>query len=98
MAKKHRYWGLVPPMPGAMLAEVAKQCEAIGLEGAWAPQLWGPGFIPLAAAATVTTRIKLGTGVVHAFSRSPLETACSALDLDLILQCRELVCLGMQKF
>lgn len=84
MAKKHRFWGLLPPMPGMMLAELAKQCEALGLEGVWAPQLWGPGFIPLAAAAPVTSRLKLGTGVVHAFSRSPLETACSALDLDLI--------------
>jgi probable F420-dependent oxidoreductase len=84
MAKKHRYWGVLPPMPGAMLSAAAQQCEALDLEGIWAPQLWSPGFIPLAAAATVTTRIKLGTGVVHAFSRSPLETACSALDLDLI--------------
>jgi len=84
MAKTHRYWGLLPTLPGAMLAEVAKQYEALGLQGVWAPQLWSPGFIPLAAAAMVTSRIQLGTGVVHAFSRSPLETACSALDLDLI--------------
>lgn len=84
MAKKHRYWGIVFPMPSAMLCEAARQCEALGLEGVWAPQLWSPGFIPLATAAAVTSRVKLGTGVVHAFSRSPLETACSALDLDLI--------------
>lgn len=84
MAKKHRYWGVLAPMPGAMLAAAATQYEALGLEGIWAPQLWSPGFIPLATAAAVTTRVKLGTGVVHAFSRSPLETACSALDLDLI--------------
>ncbi|MFN8545362.1 MAG: LLM class flavin-dependent oxidoreductase [Candidatus Binatia bacterium] len=79
-----RFWGVLPVMPAAMLAAVAQQQEAMGLEGLWAPQLWGPGFIPLATAAAVTTRVKLGTGVVHAFSRSPLETACSALDLDLI--------------
>jgi len=81
---KKRYWGILPVTPAALLVEMAKQQETMGLEGLWAPQLWSPGFIPLAAAAAVTTRIKLGTGVVHAFSRSPLETACSALDLDLI--------------
>ncbi len=84
MPAKHRYWGMIMPMPAAMLTEMAKQSEALGLEGLWAPQLWGPGFIPLATAAGATTRVQLGTGVVHAFSRSPLETACSALDLDLI--------------
>jgi probable F420-dependent oxidoreductase len=81
---KKRYWGILPVAPAALLVEMAKQQEAMGLEGLWAPQLWSPGFIPLATAAAVTTRIKLGTGVVHAFSRSPLETACSALDLDRI--------------
>ena len=84
MSKKHRYWSVIAPMPAAMLTAAAQQCEALGLEGVWAPQLWSPGFIPLATAAAVTSRVKLGTGVVHAFSRSPLETACSALDLDMI--------------
>jgi len=84
MSKKHRFWGFVTPMPAPLLTEIARQGEAMGLEGLWAPQLWSPSFIPLATAAAVTSRVKLGSGVVHAFSRSPLETACSALDLDLI--------------
>lgn len=84
MATKRRYWGLISPMPAAALAEVAKQYEALGLEGLWAPQLWGPPFVPLAAAAMATSRVKLGTGVALAFTRSPLETASAALDLDAI--------------
>jgi alkanesulfonate monooxygenase SsuD/methylene tetrahydromethanopterin reductase-like flavin-dependent oxidoreductase (luciferase family) len=32
----------------------------------------------------VTQRVKLGTGVALAFTRSPLETALSAIDLDTI--------------
>lgn len=84
MATKRRYWGLMPPMPAAALAETAKRCEALGLEGVWGIQLYGPPFIPLAGAAMVTTRVKLGTGVALAFVRSPLETACAALDLDII--------------
>jgi probable F420-dependent oxidoreductase len=72
------------PMPAAALAEAARQYEALGLEGLWAPQLYGPPFVPLAAAAMVTERVKLGSGVALAFVRSPLETACAALDLDRI--------------
>ena len=49
MAAKRRYWGLIPPMPAVALAEVAKQSEAIGLEGIWGIQLYGPPFISLAS-------------------------------------------------
>lgn len=82
MARKRRYWGLITPMPAATLAAVARQAEAAGLEGLWAPQLWGPPFVALAAAAMATERVKLGSGVALAFVRSPLETASAALDLD----------------
>ena len=79
-----RYWGVLPPQPAAQLVAYAKQAEAWGLEGLWGIQLPGPAFLPLATAAAGTERLKLGTGVALAFTRSPLETAMSALDLDLI--------------
>jgi len=47
MAAKRRYWGLIPPMPAVALAEVAKQSEAIGLEGIWGIQLYGPPRWPI---------------------------------------------------
>ncbi len=81
---KRKYWGLVPPLPAAILTDTVKQCEAIGLEGVWVPQLWSPPFLALGAAAVVSSKLKLGSGVALAFVRSPLETACAALDLDLI--------------
>lgn len=84
MANKRRYWSMVTPMPADVLAQVAKQFEDLGLEGLWAPQLYSPPFLTLSAAAMATRRVKLGTGVALAFTRSPLETACSALDLDQI--------------
>jgi len=79
-----RYWGVLTPQPAAQLVSYAKQAEAWGLEGLWGIQLPGPAFLPLATAAAATERLKLGTGVALAFTRSPLETAMSALDLDLI--------------
>jgi probable F420-dependent oxidoreductase len=58
--------------------------EQAGLEGVFAPQVYGPPFVPLAAAAAVTTRLKLTSGIALAFARSPFETAMAAMDLDRI--------------
>jgi probable F420-dependent oxidoreductase len=60
----------------------AKMAEDAGLEGLFAPQVYGPPFIPLAAAAAVTSRVRLASGIAIAFTRSPFETAMAALDLD----------------
>ena len=84
MTNKRRYWALITPMAGGAFTEIVRQYETVGLEGVWAPQLWGPPFVALGAAATVTSRLKLGSGVALAFLRSPVETACAALDLDLL--------------
>jgi alkanesulfonate monooxygenase SsuD/methylene tetrahydromethanopterin reductase-like flavin-dependent oxidoreductase (luciferase family) len=94
MAITRKYWEVVTPMPGAMLGEIARQCEAMGLVGLWAPQLYGSPFVPLAAAAMATSSLKLGTGVALAFTRSPLETACSVLDLDAISGGRAVLGIG----
>jgi probable F420-dependent oxidoreductase len=89
-----RFWSLIAPMPGAALEHIVKAAEDAGLEGVWAPQLYGPPFIPLAAAAMASHRLKLGTGVALAFTRSPLETALSAIDLDVISGGRAVLGLG----
>jgi len=97
MAKKSkkRYWGVVSPqMPANVLAAVAKQQEDIGFEGTWAPQVYGPPFAPLAAAATSTERLLLGTGIAIAFTRSPFETAMAAIDLDSMSNGRTVLGLG----
>ncbi len=94
MTEKRKYWGVVSPMPGAFLTQQAQQLEAIGMEGLFAPQVYGPPFIPLAAAAAVTQRVKLATGIALAFSRSPFETAVAAMDLDAISGGRFVLGLG----
>jgi probable F420-dependent oxidoreductase len=94
MTNKRRYWGVLPPLPAPALEGVTKQCEAMGLEGIWAIQLWGPPFVTLGAAAMASSRLKLGTGVALAFTRSPLETACAALDVDTISGGRMVLGLG----
>ena len=94
MAKTRRYWGLILPSDAATMTQVAQTSEAAGLEGLWGVQVYGPPFLPLAAAAMVTKRVKLGTGVALAFTRSPLETALSAIDLDTMSGGRMVLGLG----
>jgi probable F420-dependent oxidoreductase len=73
---------------------IAKQAEEQGMEGLFAPQVYGPPFIPLAAAATTTQTIKLATGIAIAAARSPTETAMAALDMDRISNGRFILGLG----
>jgi probable F420-dependent oxidoreductase len=87
-------WAELPVLPANELVPLVQGWEASGVEGVWAPQIFGAPFTTLAAAAAVTKRIKLGTGIALAFTRSPLETACSAIDLDHISDGRTVLGLG----
>lgn len=93
-SKKRRYWGFVNPMPAPLLGMVARQAEAHGLTGLFAPQVYGPPFVPLAAAAMVTERVRLASGIAIAAARSPFETAMAAIDLDRISGGRFVLGLG----
>jgi probable F420-dependent oxidoreductase len=79
---ERRYWGFVNALPAPVLTALARQAEAQGLEGLFAPQVYGPPWIPLAAAAAATERIRLASGIAIAAARSPFETAMAALDMD----------------
>lgn len=93
-AGKRRYWGFVHPQPAPVLAALAQQAEARGLTGIFAPQVYGPPFVPLAAAAMVTSRLQLASGIAIAAARSPFETAMAAIDLDRISGGRFVLGLG----
>lgn len=84
MAEKRKFWGTVSPMPAPMIQAQAHQLEAMGLEGVFSPQVYGPPFVPLAVAAAATTRLKIASGIALAFTRSPFETAVAAMDLDMV--------------
>ncbi len=79
-----KYWGVITPLPAPILTQQAQALESMGLEGLFAPQVYGPPFIPLATAAGATARVRLATGIALAFVRSPFETAAAAIDLDRI--------------
>ena len=59
----------------------ARKVEALGFDGLWSSETQHDPFLPLAVAATATSRIKLGTAIAVAFPRSPMVTAHMAWDL-----------------
>src|SRR3990172_1138427 len=94
-ARKRRYWGFLPAdVPAPALAALAKMQEDAGLDGLLAAQLFSTPFIPLAVAATATSRVRLLTGIALAFTRSPYETALAAMDMDRISGGRFILGLG----
>ncbi len=68
--------------------------EAAGFDAVWASERHHTPFVPLAAIAAQTKRIKLGTAIALAFVRSPWVTALSALDLDTLSDGRFILGLG----
>jgi probable F420-dependent oxidoreductase len=59
----------------------ARKVEALGYDCLWSAETQHDPFLPLAVAATVTSRIKLGTSIAVAFPRSPMILAHIAWDL-----------------
>jgi probable F420-dependent oxidoreductase len=94
MSNPRQYWQVIMATPADRLARTVREAEDAGLEGIWAPQLHSPPFVTLAAAAMASKRLLLGSGIALAFTRSPVETALSALDLDTISGGRTVLGLG----
>ena len=94
VGNKRQFWAVLPVLPASELTALAQLYESLGFEGVFAVQVYGPPFVPLAAASTVTTSLKLGTGIAIAAARSPMDTAMAALDLDRICEGRLILGLG----
>ena len=62
----------------------AVRAESAGFDAIWSTHYYNSPFIPLAAIARETKSIGLGTNIAYAFTRSPMETALSSLDLDAV--------------
>ncbi|MDB5108334.1 MAG: oxidoreductase, partial [Candidatus Binatus sp.] len=91
---KKSYWELLQAMPADELVKTIRGFDELGIDGVWSPQLHAPPFATLAAVALASPRLKIGSGIALAFTRSPMETALSALDLDRISGGRMVLGLG----
>jgi probable F420-dependent oxidoreductase len=63
------------------IPEYARKAEDLGFGALWAAETKHDGFLPLAVAATSTTRMRLGTAIAIAFARSPMSLAQIGWDL-----------------
>lgn len=78
-------YGLLFPGGGMSLRQllaIGTEAEAAGVDSLYVTEAWRSGFVPLAALATVTSRVRLGPYILNAYGRSPLLTGMSAIDLD----------------
>ncbi len=74
----------------------ARKVEALGFDCLWSSETQHDPYLPLAVAASVTSRIKLGTAIAVAFPRSPMITAHIAWDLQNVSDGRFILGLGSQ--
>ena len=63
------------------IPDYARKVEALGFDCLWSSETQHDPYLPVAIAATSTSRIKLGTNIATVFSRSPMITAHIAWDL-----------------
>ena len=78
------------------IADYARRVEALGYDCLWSSETQHDPFLPLAVAATVTSRVKLGTAIAVAFPRSPMILAHIAWDLAKASDGRFILGLGTQ--
>ena len=79
----------------AEMLELTRRAEDLGFDSAWMPEAYGTDAISiLAGLAAQTTRIRLGTGIINVFSRTPALIAQTAATMDLISGGRFILGLG----
>src|SRR3954471_24618703 len=75
--------------------KAAQLADELGYESFWVPEAWGYDSFPLITEMALSTkRIKLCTGIVNVFSRSPGLLAMSAATLHEISDGRFMLCVG----
>ena len=72
------------------------EAERLGVDDVWSAEAWGhDGVTPLAFMAARTTRIRLGTGILQAGTRTPALLAMTAMSLQAMSNGRFLLGLGV---
>jgi probable F420-dependent oxidoreductase len=83
-------------LPPLQQVEYATQAEQHGYEGVWLPEIIGTdAFTVLAAAAPATQRLRLGTGIVSIYTRTPTTLAMTIATLDALSGGRAVLGLGV---
>src|SRR5512139_228324 len=85
------YWGSRPP---DRFIELAQRAESLGFDIVCTAEAYGSDvFVPLAAIASHTKTIRLGTAIMQISARTPAGAAMAAITLDHLSGGR--LCLGV---
>jgi len=77
------------------IVECVQVAEQAGVESAWIPEAWGrDAFLALATIANATKRIKLATGIINAYSRSPAAIGMATATLEELSDSRAILGIG----
>lgn len=87
---------VIDPTELSRAGEYAATAEALGFNAIWTLETRHDPFLPLALAASTTSRIQLGTSVALAFPRSPTTIAHTAWDVAALSKGRFILGLGTQ--
>ena len=75
--------------------DTARRAEKAGFDSVWTIEFFNMhGLVRLAAVATATERVKLGTAIAYAFMRTPMLAASAAMDIDELSGGRMILGLG----
>ena len=78
------------------VVDYVREAERLGVDFAWSAEAWGQDAVTtIAYLAAVTTRIRLGTGIMQITARAPSMTAMTARSLDLLSGGRFVLGLGV---
>jgi 5,10-methylenetetrahydromethanopterin reductase len=84
-------------LPLALVRDFARKADEKGWDAAWFPEItFGDAFTPAAVAALETTSMRLATGVVGIWSRSPVAMALTAASVSQLCPGRMILGLGLQ--
>lgn len=74
---------------------IAAKADDAGFESVWTTEFYNQhGLVRLAAVATATRNVKLGTAIAYAFMRTPMLAASAAMDIDELSGGRMILGLG----
>jgi len=86
------YWGAGGPDG----VELAQEAERLGFDSVWTAEAYGSDAVtPLTWVGALTSKIKLGTGIMQMPARTPANTAMTAATLDMLSDGRVLLGLGL---
>jgi 5,10-methylenetetrahydromethanopterin reductase len=69
-------------VPLNQIVETAQAAESEGLDSIYCVEAYRSAFVPLAAIASATERVRIGPYILNAYGHSPYITGMSAIDLD----------------